>query len=158
MNQFEILFNKLNFKNKKIRDKILVQFNQIIENFKKQNKISSNTLAEIYGQYVSKTKKSITINNFTFQNDSSGILLFNSKTPNICITFQIIKPVSIVDAKKIVSKEWIISVEYLQYLLDNIYQFKHPKFAHSIDSMNSDDSVLSINDNNIFELLIMNGM
>ena len=152
MTYFEILFNNLNFNDKNIRNKILGKFFDAIEMFRKRNKITANyNITDIYLQYVLKYKKPFTINNFTFKNDISGILLINNSIPNFCIIFQFLKSVTFIDDKKIQSKEWIISISYLKYLIDYIYKFKHPKFALSTDLMNSDDSILSINGNNIFE-------
>ena len=152
MTDFEILFNNLNFNDKKIRDKILGKFFNAIEMFRKKNKITANNnITDIYLQYILKYKRPFTINNFIFKNDLSGILLMNKSNPKFCIIFQFLKSVTFIDDKKIQSEEWIISINYLKYLLDYIYKFKYPKFALSIDLMNSDDSVLSINENNIFE-------
>ena len=152
MNHYECLFNKLGFKNKQIRDSILGKFNKEIENFKKKNKLNSNDLVEIYRQYVSTTKKQININNFIFIDDTE-IILSNSKIKDFFLPFFLIKSVLIIDENKQEFNEWIFSVKYLHYLLDNIYHFNHPKFAHSIDSMESDNRVLSINDENIYEFI-----
>ena len=51
------------------------------------------------------------------------------------------------------NNEWIIGIDYLKYLLNVIYKMKHPKFAHIINSMKSDKSVLSINGTYIYTFM-----
>jgi hypothetical protein len=101
MTDFEILFNNLNFNDKKIRDKILGKFFNAIEMFRKKNKITANNnITDIYLQYILKYKRPFTINNFIFKNDLSGILLMNKSNPKFCIIFQFLKSVTFIDDKK----------------------------------------------------------
>ena len=49
------------------------------------------------------------------------------------------------DAKE----EWIFNDNYLMYLIFKVYNMKNPKITHSVNSINEESSVYSLNEGNI---------
>ena len=155
--QYKCLFTELEFSQK--RNAIFGEFYSKLEQFLKETKNKSlNNLPELYSEYVYKKGEHISVQHFVFKNENLKIQFFDVRKSKYKFYFERLKKVDIypkensLDTDKPI-EEWIFDENYLKYLLKEIHKMKNPKFAHNINSIKEDSSVVSLNDSSIVDFM-----
>ena len=146
--EYDYLFEKLGFKT--LRNEIFNDFHSKLQEFKENNSKDINNLVEIFNSYIEK-EKNLEIKEFSFIPGKCGILFYHKSHQSIKFVFEKLKHVTIFTKEKSNEcvEEWILGEKYLKYIINNIYKMKNPKFAHKLDSINDENSIISLNDLNI---------
>ena len=151
---YDTLFNDLKFG--EVRNQIFDRLNSDLDTFISQNDEYKN-LEDFKGKFIEYKKHKKDIIYFNFKFDIHGIeIYFYHKDYQRRIysiknlkKFQFSKHSDGSDAKD----EWIFDDDYLMYLISKIYKMKNPKFAHKIESIGDETSIISIKENNLQEYI-----
>ena len=132
------IFNDLKFG--EVRNQIFDRLNSDLDTFISQN------------DEYKKHKKDIIYFNFKFDIHGIEIRFYHKDYQRRIYSiknlkkFQFSKHSDGSDAKD----EWIFDDDYLMYLISKIYKMKNPKFAHKIESIGDETSIISIKENKQF--------
>ena len=153
-NIYDILFKNLKFS--EVRNQIFDELNSDLDTFISENSEYQN-LEDFKDKFIEYKNHKIDIIYFNFKFDIHGNLIhFYHKDfqQNIYVItnlkkFKISQYSDGSDAKD----EWIFNNDYLMYLISKIYKMKNPKFAHKIESIEDESSIISLNGNNLQEYI-----
>ena len=152
--KYDILFKKFGFK--EVRNKIFDELIYEIKNFtnnngQNDNDFNLNNLTSKFEEYKQIKKTKIIFYEFIFDSCSNQLYFYHQNYENY--TFKISKlkkfQVSSNNDASDAKDEWIFDNHYLMYLVSEVYKMENPKFAHSLESINDENSIISLKENNI---------
>ena len=154
---YDFLVKDLKFND--VRNKIFSDLNSKINTFISQND-DYNDLKDFlskFGAYKN-NYPDITLYNFKFDIRGNIIYFYHKDFKDFTYSISYVKKFQISlhydgsDAKD----EWIFNDDFFIYLIYNVYNMKNPKFAHRIESINEESSIISLNENNLEEYIEKN--
>ena len=150
---YDMLFKELKFGN--VRNAIFEKLNSDIEAFIFEKKYNGlNDFFSKFKEYI-KLNPEIIYFNFKFVIRGNIIYFFHPDYAKLIFKITILKKFQISlnsdgsDAKN----EWIFNNDYLMYLIYKIYKMKNPKFAHRVESIKDESSIISLKEDNIIDYL-----
>ena len=151
---YNILFYKLGFN--KVRNIIFDSFVKSVENFiKKNNYTNLNDLKSKLEKCINeKNFPSLQIKNFIFTKNLDCFIFRHINYPYYCYRFANLKKFEIYRENLEKKKEWIFSESYLNYIVYKIYKLKNPKYGSSIEKVKEDESLGSLDNNALKDLMI----
>ena len=135
MESLDIFIKQFNFK--EVRNEILKEFYLKVQ--KDEN--SKIPLLKKYQEYLkNNNNKLIKINDFQYEYDNDSIYLCHVNDDKCSIRIKEIKLFKIYKNKNLpLIEEYICGEEYLQYIIQNVYKMKNPKFYKCIDDIGNDE-------------------
>ena len=154
---YDFLVKDLKFND--VRNKIFSDLNSKINTFISQND-DYNDLKDFLSKFEAYKNNypDITLYNFKFDIRGNIIYFYHKDFKDFTYSISYVKKFQISlhydgsDAKD----EWIFNDDFFIYLIYNVYNMKNPKFAHRIESINEESSIISLNENNLEEYIEKN--
>ena len=149
---YDILFKDLQFN--EVRNKIFDKLNSEINTFISQNndyKDLKDFLAKF--KVYKKNHPDITLFDFKFDIHGNEIYFYHKDSENITYVIDYLKKfqISLNSDGSEAKDDWIFNDDFLIYLISKVYNMKNPKFAHKIESIKDESSIISLNENNLEE-------
>ena len=150
---YDLLFYKFEFE--KVRNEIFDKFSSEIEAFIFEHKY--NDLKDFLSKFIEykKFKSDITYFKFKFNNMGNILYFFHEDYKEYIYTITNLKKfkISLCADGSNAKDEWIFNDDYLMYLISKIYKMKNPKFAHTIESIKDESSIISLKEENLKDFM-----
>ena len=152
---YDVIFNNLKF-NEAINE-VFNNLSSDLDKFISENDEYKNLedFKDKLKAYIN-NKNDIDNSNFKFEVNGNTINFYHKDFTNVLFTIDYLKKFqfsSHSDGSDI-KDEWIYNNDYLLYLIHKIYKMKNPKFAHKIESILDESSIISLNENNLSEYIL----
>ena len=152
--RYDILVKNLKFND--VRNKIFDDLNCKINTF-----ISQNDDYKDLKDFLSKFEEyknnypDITLYGFKFDIRGNIINFYHKDFKDFTYSISYVKKfqISLNSDGSEAKDEWIFNDDFLMYLINNVYNMKNPKFAHRIESIQEESSIISLNENNLEEYI-----
>ena len=150
---FDKLFSDLGFDEK--RNKIFDNLYSDVDNYFKDN--NNDESKDFISKFKEYNKRHPNIIYFGFKFKTMIEIVYFYHQDYECYTYEIknlkkFKISSNPDGSNS-KEEWIFNDNYLHYLVYKVYNMKNPKFAPSIQKIGEESSVISLNEDNIYDFL-----
>ena len=151
---YDVLVKDLKFND--VRNKIFDDLNYKINTFISQNDDYKN-LKDFLSKFVvyKNNYPDITLCDFKFDTRGNIIYFYHKNFKDFTYTISYVKKfqISLNSDGSEAKDEWIFNDDFLMYLIYNVYNMKNPKFAHRIESIQDESSIISLNENNLEEYI-----